>query len=57
MEEIDLKELDLDVRYSGINDCITIDGNRYDLKDAFEIALKLQSVSAEILSYIERKHK
>lgn len=51
---IDLRELELDVRYSSIqHKYILIDGQQYTLKEAFEIALKLQSGSSEILNYLE----
>lgn len=54
-ERIDLRNLELDIRYSSIqHKYILIDGQQYTLKEAFEIALRLQSASTEILNYLER---
>lgn len=52
--EFSLKDLDLDIRYSGKEDYIKINGEFFSNSEAVELAIKLQSVSSEIISYLER---
>lgn len=52
--EFSLKDLELDIRYSGKADYIKIDGEFLTNVEAFELAFKLQSASTEIINYLER---
>ncbi len=52
--EFSLKDLELDIRYSGKESYIKINGEFLTKVEAFELAFKLQSASAEIINYLER---
>ena len=52
--EYSLKDLDFDVRYSSKEEHIKINGEFFSKSEAVELAIKLQSTSSEIFSYLER---
>lgn len=54
--DFSLKDLDLelDVRYSGRDEFVKISNEYFTKQEAAEFAIKLQSASAEIFSYLER---
>ena len=52
--EFNLKDLDLDIRYSGKEEYIKINGVLLSNVEAMELVIKLQRASTELLSYLER---
>ena len=52
--EFSLKDFELDIRYSGKEDYIKINGEFFTKAEAFELLSKLQSASTDIINYIER---
>lgn len=52
--EFSLKDLDIDVRYSGKDEYLKINGEIFSKSEAMELAIKLQSASTELISYLER---
>lgn len=52
--EFSLRDLDFDIRYSGREDCIIVNGELLSKSEAVELAIKLQSASSELFSYLER---
>lgn len=52
--EFSLKDLDIDIRYSGKDGYIKINGEIFSKAEAMELAIKLQSASTELINYLER---
>ena len=52
--EFSLRDLDFDIRYSGREDYIRVNGELLSRSEAVELAIKLQSASSEIFSYLDR---
>ena len=52
--EFSLKDLDIDIRYSGKDEYLNINGELFSKTEAVELAIKLQNASIELISYLER---